>query len=71
MGGHVSVGPVVIYGWNAMHGAVNVRWFGGWFCFKVPTKCFGVWWPAYCYWSPDGTPCGERVRWFWRPKKAV
>ena len=57
MGGHVSLGPVTIYGENAMHWAVNIktrRW--GYVCFRLPFRCFGRWWPLYFYCSPDATP---------------
>lgn len=56
LGGHVTVGPVTIYGENAMHWAVNIRCRGGWLCFRLPVRCYGRWWPLYCYWSPNGTP---------------
>lgn len=55
--GHITIGPVIIYGANAMHWAVNIktkRW--GWVCFRLPFRCFGKWWPLYFYCSPDGTP---------------
>jgi len=57
MGGHVSFGPVTIFGENAMHWAVNIktkRW--GYICFRLPLRCFGQWWPVYFYCSPNGTP---------------
>lgn len=57
-GGHVTLGPVTIYGENAMHWAVNIRterW--GWVCFRLPLRCFGRWWSLYWYCSPDATPC--------------
>ena len=56
-GGHIRVGPVVIYGRNAMHWAINIRtrrW--GHICFRLPLRCFGCWWPLYFYVSPDATP---------------
>lgn len=55
--GHVNIGPVTIYGENAMHWAVNIRtqrW--GFVCFRLPLRCFKQWWPLYWYCSPDGTP---------------
>lgn len=55
-GGHVTVGRVTVFGENAMHWAVNIRCFGGWFCFRLPLRCFGRWWPLYAYWSVDGVP---------------
>lgn len=57
IGGHVHFWGITIYGRNAMHFAVNIhtkRW--GYICFKLPTRCFGVWWPWYFYVSPDATP---------------
>jgi hypothetical protein len=56
--GHLSlVGHrVVIYGANAMHWAVNVRFLGSWWCFHPPTNTFGGKWPWYFYVSPDATP---------------
>lgn len=57
--GHVSWfrDRVVIYGFNAMHVAVNVKAFGWWWCFHPPMRCFGHWWPWYAYASRDATPC--------------
>lgn len=54
--GHISFGPVVIYGANAMHWAVNISMFGYWWCFHPRTHTFGGNWPAYFYVSKDGTP---------------
>lgn len=48
---------VVIYGFNAMHGAINIKtkkW--GYICFHPPFKCFEQWWPWYFYFSPNATP---------------
>jgi hypothetical protein len=55
--GHLSVGPVTLYGANAMHWAVNIsteRW--GYVCFRLPLPCFGRWWPMYFYCSPNAAP---------------
>ena len=55
--GHIVMGPVCIYGRNAMHWAVNIktkRW--GYVCFRLPLWAFGVWWPLYFYASPNATP---------------
>ena len=53
--GHFNVGPVTIYGANAMHYAVNVRTGDGWICFRPTTGREGAWrW--YLYVSPDATP---------------
>lgn len=56
-GGHLNIGPVTIYGRNAMHWAVNIRtrrW--GYICFRLPLRSFGCWWPMYLYFSPNATP---------------
>lgn len=56
-GGHINIGPVTIYGENAMHWGVNIRtkrW--GYVCFRLPMRCFGMWWPLYLYASPCATP---------------
>jgi len=56
-GGHIAIGPVTIYGENAMHWAVNIRtkrW--GYVCFRLPLRCFGRWLPLYFYCSPNATP---------------
>lgn len=56
-GGHISIGRLTIYGYNAMHVAINFytkRW--GWICFHPTWKVFGSWWPWYFYVSRDGTP---------------
>lgn len=54
---HITIGRMTIYGFNAMHVAVNVwtkRW--GYICFHPPMKVFGAWWPWYFYVSPNATP---------------
>jgi len=67
-GGHADIGPVTVYGENAMHWAVTVRVKGrGFLCFRLPFRCFGGWRPLYCYFSPDGTPTNAS-RWFWGRK---
>jgi hypothetical protein len=60
-GGHITFTflywRIVIYGFNAMHVAINIRtqrW--GYICFHPPIKCFGKWWPWYFYLSPNATP---------------
>lgn len=48
---------VVIFGFNAMHVAINIqtkRW--GYVCFHPTIRCFGKWWPWYLYISPNATP---------------
>lgn len=54
--GHVSIGPVTIYGANAMHWAINVRAFGTYICFHPRTRTFGGLWRSYFYISPNATP---------------
>lgn len=61
-GGHWSCGPVTIYGWNAMHVAVNIQTRWGYVCFHPPFRVFGHWWPWYFYVSPDATPYRARFR---------
>jgi len=54
--GHWSLGPLVIFGANAMHWAVNLRVGKQWWCFHPTTNTFGECWPWYFYISPDATP---------------
>ena len=63
-GGHVSALGVTIFGANAMHWAVNIRTRGGYLCFNLPIRCFGVWWPLYAYFSPNATPWAA-TRWLY------
>ena len=56
LGGHLSLWRVTIYGFNAMHVAINIRMFGGFLCFHPPMWCFGKWWRWYLYFSPNATP---------------
>lgn len=53
--GHVRVGPVVIYGANAMHYAINIRTREGYIC-AHPTTGRNDAWPWYLYVSPNATP---------------
>jgi len=55
-GSHVNLGPITIYGENAMHWAVNIKLRRSFLCFRLPFRCFGKWWPLYFYLSPDATP---------------
>lgn len=64
IGGHITFGPVTVYGRNAMHFAVNVRMFGGYLCVRLPLTCFGRWWPLYAYWSQNATPWHHTTRGF-------
>lgn len=57
LGGHVKLGPICVYGENAMHWGVNIktrRW--GYICFRLPFRCFKRWWHLYFYLSPNATP---------------
>jgi hypothetical protein len=64
LGGHFTVGNITVFGENAMHWAVNIRTRRGILCFRLPLRCFGRWWPLYCYFSPDGTP-NAATKWLW------
>jgi len=59
--GHVNIGPVTIYGANAMHYAVNIHFRKEWICFHPRTRTFGGKWPAYFYISRDATPQSARL----------
>lgn len=58
MGGHITIGPVTIFGANAMCWTAQIRtkrW--GYLCITLPSiarKRLG--WPFYIYLSPNGTP---------------
>ena len=56
MQGHIRWGPVVLYGANAMHWAINVKIGRNYWCAHPPTRTFGGKWPGYFYVSPDATP---------------
>jgi hypothetical protein len=56
LGGHINIGPITIYGENAMHWAVDIRSRWGYVCFRLPFRCFNRWWPLYFYISPNATP---------------
>ncbi len=61
LGGHIYFTVfgrrVVLFGFNAMHVALNVRLkSGNWFCFHPGIYCFGTWWPMSIYLSPNATP---------------
>lgn len=60
--GHVSIGPLTIYGANAMHWAVNMRVGDSWVCFHPRTRTFGTVWRWYFYVSSDATPQGAAFR---------
>ncbi len=64
LSGYIIIGPVAIYGENAMHWSVEITTKSGYLCFRLPFRCFGHWYPLYCYYSPDGTP-NNATKWFW------
>jgi len=57
LGEHISVGPLTIYGFNAMHVAIDL-WIKPWRCYICfhPTVYHMRWWPWYFYISPNATP---------------
>lgn len=63
-GGHISIGPITIYGANAMNWTVNIRTKKfGYICFTLPalarfrkTKDGKLIFQWYFYLSPNGTP---------------
>ena len=57
LSGDVEIGPVTIYGDNAMQWAVNIssKRFG-YICFRLPFFSHRAWWPLYFYCSPNATP---------------
>lgn len=55
-GGHINIGPVTIFGLNAMHWGVTIRLKKGYACFRLPLPCFGRFPALYFYLSPNGTP---------------
>ena len=52
--GHISLGPLTIYGDNAMHWAWQLKTPWGYLCFRPTTG--GGNWPWYLYLSPNATP---------------
>jgi hypothetical protein len=56
LGGHINIGPITIFGINAMRWAVNISTRRGHICFRLPLPCFGRFPPLYFYISPNGTP---------------
>ena len=58
LGGHISIGHrVVLFGFNAMHLALNIktkRW--GYICIHPTIEAFGRTWQWYFYASPNATP---------------
>ena len=58
LGGHVNLGKrITIYGFNAMHCAVNIRLKRYYLCFHPTMRWYyGKSWPWYLYLSPNATP---------------
>ncbi len=63
IGGHVSIGPITIFGANAMCWTVNISTKWGYLCFTLPVMARWrinsrgqKWWQWYIYLSPNGTP---------------
>lgn len=56
LGGHINIGRLIIYGFNAMHVAFNYMTDKTYICFHPPMHCFGKWWPWYLYISRNATP---------------
>jgi hypothetical protein len=58
LGGHLDIGPVTFFGFNAMHGAIqfHVKKYG-YITISPPLRHNGGWWPAHIFISPDATPC--------------
>lgn len=50
--GHVSFGPITIFGANAMHWTTQIKTRWGYVCFRPTTKG----WPWKLYISPNATP---------------
>jgi hypothetical protein len=54
---HFHIGPITVYGRNAMHFGVDIKSPKyGYICFRLPFRCFNRWWPLYLYCSPNATP---------------
>jgi hypothetical protein len=58
LGGHIRIGNVVIFGFNAMHVAVEVwsRRLHAYICFHPSVYFYGRWWPWKFYISENATP---------------
>lgn len=57
MGGHITIGPITIYGANAMNWAVNIKSKWGYICFSLPSiRRYKYGRKPYFYISPDATP---------------
>ena len=56
LGGYIKIGRLTVYGFNAMHIAINWRGKQNCWCFHPPVRWFGRKWPWYFYVSPNATP---------------
>lgn len=63
MGGHFSIGPLTIFGANAMNWTAQLKTRWGYLCFTLPVKARWrensqgqKFWQWYIYLSPNGTP---------------
>lgn len=63
MGGHITFGPITIFGANAMNWTVQAKTPIGYLCFTLPViaryrydRNGKKWWQWYAYLSPNGTP---------------
>jgi len=66
LGGHVNFDVlghrVTIYGFNAMHVAINIETRKyGYACFHPPIRFYGRLWSWYFYLSPNATPWGSTL----------
>lgn len=57
LGGHITIGPITIYGLNAMHCAIEI-WTKryGYIVATPPLYWHGRWWPSHIFFSPNATP---------------
>lgn len=63
MGGNISLGPITIFGANAMCWSVSIKTKWGYLCFTLPVMARWrinsrgkMWWQWYIYISPNATP---------------
>ena len=61
LGGHWQLGPITIYGQNAMHWGVDIKLPRCYISFRLPFRCFQQWWPLYFYISNNATPSNATV----------
>lgn len=61
LGEHISVGPITVFGFNAMHVAVNIKTRWGYICFHPSVYYLRRWWRWYFYISRNATPWAATV----------